>query len=73
MKDDAFRGHIEILCSVGPLPPRSSGATDNASDYGSEDCRFESCLDRNLFIILEFEKVSVLVQLKRPYFLDPKA
>ena len=28
---------------------RSRGATDNASDYGSEDCRFESCRDRQLF------------------------
>ena len=27
----------------------SRGATDNASDYGSEDCRFESCRDRFLF------------------------
>ena len=26
--------------------PWSRGATDNASDYGSEDCRFESCRDR---------------------------
>jgi len=26
---------------------RSCGAMDNASDYGSEDCRFESCQDRN--------------------------
>ena len=25
----------------------SRGATDNASDYGSEDCRFESCRARN--------------------------
>ena len=25
----------------------SRGATDNASDYGSEDCRFESCRDRH--------------------------
>jgi hypothetical protein len=28
-------------CTTG-----SRGATDNASDYGSEDCRFESCRDR---------------------------
>ena len=27
---------------------RSRGATDNASDYGSEDWRFESSRDRNL-------------------------
>ena len=27
----------------------SRGATDNASDYGSEDCRFESCRDRKNF------------------------
>ena len=33
----------------------SRGATDNASDYGSEDCRFESCRDRTLlFMILLF-------------------
>ncbi len=23
---------------------------DNASDYESEDCRFESCQDRNYFV-----------------------
>jgi hypothetical protein len=23
---------------------------DNASDYGSEDCRFESCQDRNYLV-----------------------
>ena len=27
----------------------SRGAMDNASDYGSEDCRFESCRDRSFF------------------------
>ena len=31
-------------CTTG-----SRGATDNASDYGSEDCRFESCRDRQFF------------------------
>ncbi len=34
------------------MKSRSHGATDNASDYGSEDCRFESCWDRpNLFFL----------------------
>ena len=28
----------------------SRGATDNASDYGSEDCRFRSCRDRVFFL-----------------------
>jgi hypothetical protein len=28
---------------------RSCGAMDNASDYESEDCRFESCQDRFLW------------------------
>ena len=28
-----------------------SGATDNASDYGSEDCRFESCLGQSLYFL----------------------
>ncbi len=27
----------------------SCGAMDNASDYESEDCRFESCQDRKFF------------------------
>ena len=31
----------------------SRGATDNASDYGSEDCRFESCRDRNFLSSLQ--------------------
>ncbi len=35
-----------MLYPVWHQQQRSSGATDNASDYGSEDCRFESCLDR---------------------------
>ena len=34
----------------------SSGATDNASDYGSEDCRFESCLDRIIFCAVRGRK-----------------
>jgi hypothetical protein len=35
------------------MKSRSHGATDNASDYGSEDCRFESCWDRpNLFFLI---------------------
>ena len=32
---------------------RSRGATDNASDYGSEDWRFESSRDRNIFWIFD--------------------
>ena len=39
--------------SVVPCIKRSCGAMDNASDYGSEDCRFESCQDRNLFSMIE--------------------
>jgi hypothetical protein len=31
---------------------RSCGAMDNASDYESEDCRFESCQDRNHLLLL---------------------
>ena len=37
--------------AVGTLGP--SGATDNASDYGSEDCRFESCLGRYLYFAVK--------------------
>ena len=34
------------------------GAMDNASDYGSEDCRFESCRVRGLvFVNYGFDKV----------------
>jgi hypothetical protein len=33
---------------------RSRGATDNASDYGSEDCRFESCRDQQTFFATFF-------------------
>ena len=32
---------------------RSRGAMDNASDYGSEDCRFESCRDRNFILFYQ--------------------
>ncbi|CAN8183948.1 unnamed protein product [Coccothraustes coccothraustes] len=38
--DDSEEGHR----SSG-----ASGAMDNASDYGSEDCRFDSCLARICF------------------------
>jgi hypothetical protein len=31
----------------------SCGAMDNASDYESEDCRFESCQDRFPFIVIQ--------------------
>jgi hypothetical protein len=33
----------------------SNGATDNASDYGSEDSRFESWLDRNFLLHFSVE------------------
>ena len=33
---------------------RSRGATDNASDYGSEDWRFESSRDRNIFQFFDY-------------------
>ena len=36
----------------------SRGATDNASDYGSEDCRFESCRDRHNFCYISFTSQS---------------
>ena len=36
-----------FLSDIYNLHPRARGATDNASDYGSEDCRFESCRARN--------------------------
>ena len=32
---------------------RTSGATDNASAYGAEDCRFESCLVQKYFCICQ--------------------
>ena len=32
---------------------RSRRAMDNASDYGSEDCRFESCRDRNFILFYQ--------------------
>ena len=37
----------------------SSGATDNASDYGSEDCRFESCLDQQTFFFPGGKKIAL--------------
>ena len=41
--------------TVGPTAAMectwSSGAMDNASAYGAEDCRFESCLDRTTFFL----------------------
>ena len=35
------------LPEKGSVSKWPSGATDNASDYGSEDCRFESCLGQS--------------------------
>ena len=50
------------FCTSFHLKKRGpSGATDNASDYGSEDCRFESCLGRR--ILLPF---SYLVMSSKP-------
>ena len=33
---------------------RVCGAMDNASDYESGDCRFESCQTRNFLLLLLF-------------------
>ena len=35
------------------------GATDNASDYGSEDCRFESCRARKFFFANGSKKLNL--------------
>ena len=32
----------------------SHGAMDNASAYGAEDCRFESCWDRYCFVLFRY-------------------
>ncbi len=37
------------MLTILVLYQRSCGAMDNASDYESEDCRFDSCQDRYLF------------------------
>ncbi len=39
------------------IPIGSSGAMDNASAYGAEDCRFDPCLDRYFLIICNFLKL----------------
>ena len=53
---DAFTGRADGRCLFGRLNEgdhsRSCGATDNASDYGSEDSRFESWQDRELMLLL---------------------
>ena len=46
-----------LLNSEVPSTPGPSGATDNASDYGSEDCRFESCLGRSVFADFENKNI----------------
>ncbi len=42
------RNSIKVIASYRLR--RSCGAMDNASDYESEDCRFESCQDRYSFL-----------------------
>ena len=45
--------------AVGKLPSqRPCGLTDKASDFGSEDCRFESCHGRILFFFFAAKKFS---------------
>ncbi|KAK6731282.1 hypothetical protein RB195_007637 [Necator americanus] len=36
-------------CAMMSIHSRPRGAMDNASAYGAEDCRFESCRGRELF------------------------
>ncbi|KAK6731262.1 hypothetical protein RB195_007622 [Necator americanus] len=36
-------------CAMISIHSRPRGAMDNASAYGAEDCRFESCRGRELF------------------------
>ena len=44
--------------AVGKLPSqRPCGLTDKASDFGSEDCRFESCHGRILFFFFRCQKI----------------
>ena len=40
--------------------PRACGATDNASDYESGDCRFESCQARS------FESREIFIDKRQP-------
>ena len=51
--DEVFttEGIEQVIQCLSILHRRARGATDNASDYGSEDCRFESCRARILFTI----------------------
>ena len=54
---------------------RARGATDNASDYGSEDCRFESCRARikHIFIRNIFSLFQILFIDIHSYANDLKA
>ena len=66
MKTRVNRGIISIISyqfSKSNHPPsvlaRARGAMDNASDYGSEDSRFESWRARNY--LFEFNQMLLLV------------
>ena len=47
--------HGEAHCLIGFQG--ASGAMDNASDYGSEDSRFDSWLARKCFSLPDFELI----------------
>ncbi|KRZ58893.1 putative ribosomal RNA methyltransferase NOP2 [Trichinella nativa] len=42
--------HKEAAADLATIQPWACGATDNASVYGTEDCRFESCHARESFL-----------------------
>ena len=52
--------HADCL-PVPPLPCRASGAMDNASDYGSEDSRFDSWLARRHVLTVRWEDLYALL------------
>ena len=45
-----MQNEVSVLCTS--WMKRACGATDNASDYESGDCRFESCQARNVLYLL---------------------
>ncbi len=63
---------VYILSTMILFTTRSSGAMDNASAYGAEDCRFDPCLDRFFFFsnithfrCFEISNISKTIQLTK--------
>ncbi|VDL80789.1 unnamed protein product [Nippostrongylus brasiliensis] len=56
-----YKGYKVVAVELNEIiQPRACGLMDKASDFGSEDCRFESCQGRNILLLGSLLKSEVL-------------